>query len=254
MTEQRNIQTVFSGEAMNETTIDYGTAKEVVSDVRVARAVAELMMDCGAYRVRDFENPSTFFTYASGIRAPIYTDVRLLLDDVRMRSFVSSCLGCVITYQFPRVKLIAGVADGAPPWVTSIADKFPHFQPAYIRKHVKEHGTEPWFLTPPPVGATAVLVDDLMNTGSATRLGVDRLHEVGAKVLGVVSVVNWAQTEMFARLDEMQIKPLALTSWPWIIEAAELRNVITHRQSELLADFYSSMSTFNWETQRHESA
>lgn len=242
---------------MKAITIDHSSSpmtsvNDLVVDEHTALAVAEMIVDSGAYTIGDFADRSTWFRYSSGLYAPVYGDMRRAVSDSGHLALASSYFGSAIINQFPGIEVIAGMADAAWPLLTDIASKFPQLESIYIRKEEKKHGKGSWFLTPPLAGATAVLVDDLVNSGSSIQRGFDRLKEAEVKVLGVVSIVNWGQAEMFSLCNEMQIKPVALTSWPWIVKTLESRERITSSEAEVLRKFYQNMSTFNWETKQHE--
>lgn len=154
-----------------------------------------------------FLRPDEPFTWASGIKSPIYCDNRLLISQPAIRSAITDAFVELVKPMAPQV--IAGTATAGIPWAAWLADRL-QLPMIYVRSSAKSHGRQNLVEGSLKEGQTVLLVEDLVSTGKSSLAAVEALKEAGAKVLAVTSVFhyNFPQAhDVFAR-HNLPCKPL----------------------------------------------
>lgn len=219
-----------------------------------ADRIARTLVNTGSYLI----NKSEFYTWKSGVRAPVYTDCRTLFRHAGGRTMVKKALGSAILSQFGTPDYIVGVADSGIVWSTLVADELAT-RTAFVRKLPKQHGTGGMLVgiehkTDRPKGITAVIVDDLIASGGSLGNAIEALHtEAGITVLGVASIVNWnfmASRDLFR---DLQIPAISLVSYPHLIDAALAEKLLTTDEASELSQFYQNPSGHKWSPDFHKS-
>jgi len=209
--------------------------------------VARALITAGAYRITTDSPPDQWFKWKSGILAPVYTDCRVLAGHPGECAIVRTSLGSSIRANFPHAEYIVGMSEAGIIWATlagsELAKPF-----AFVRKQKKGHGASAGFVEcSPPVGARAVVVDDLVASGESLEHAIRALkEEKDIKTIGVQSIVNWDFLEMRDRFRNFEIPTRALVSFPSILRAAVEASMITERAMEELTDFYRSPRSHKW--------
>lgn len=177
--------------------------------------------------------PHKPFTWASGIKAPIYTDNRLTIGYPEIRGRISAGLARLIMMEYPTVTDIGGVVTAGIPHATSTADRL-GLPLLYVRSRPKDHGAGKQVEGHVAQDAQVVLIDDLISTGGSVLKAAEAVEKAGIKVLGVAAIFTYelpAATENFAKAG----LPLhTLTNYTTLIHQAEKAHILTAEERESL--------------------
>ena len=192
-----------------------------------------------------FFRPEEPFTWASGIKSPVYTDNRLILTDVDARNDVESALSEVVKTEYPGAEVLmgtstAGIAHAA------IVGHLLQMPMGYVRGGAKDHGRKNQIegrLTP---GQKVVVVEDLISTGGSVLEVVDVLREAGAEVLGVVSIFTYGMEKGKKRLEDAGVKNVSLTNFDVITAVAAAEGYIRPEDRERLLQFRDNPADESW--------
>ena len=201
----------------------------------ISKAIAADLLEIKAVSL----SPSQPFTWASGIKSPIYTDNRVTLAYPEVRSQIEGAFAELIKAEFPEVEVIAGTATAGIPHGAIIADylKLPF---AYIRSKPKDHGAGNQVEGRVAKGQKMVVVEDLISTGGSVLEAVTAAEREGADVLGVVAILEKANSK-FA---EAGVKLATLTTYSELIEIAKETGYVTKEELELLKKFKENQETW----------
>ena len=166
-----------------------------------------------------FFRPDEPFTWASGIKSPVYCDNRLTLTDVEVRCDVENSLANLIKEKYPDVEVLmgtstAGIAHAA---ITGHLLSLPM---GYVRSGNKDHGRQNQIEGKLEKGQKVVVVEDLISTGGSVIEVVNVLREAGAEVLGIVSIFTYGMQKGIDRLAQAEVKNYSLTNFDVIAEVA----------------------------------
>lgn len=212
-----------------------------------AERIARTMVGNGAYLINEAE----FFTWKSGVRAPVYTDCRVMLRHPGARTMIKKALGSATLSNFGAPDYVIGVAEAGIVWSSLVADEL-HTRTAFVRKQAKAHGVGGLVAGVPSrpdrlESITAVIVDDLVASGESLVHTVDAIrHEAQLDILGVVSIVNWDFLAMRDRFRELQVPIASLVSYPQLLQAAVDEKQIDESQQEELLRFYRNPRGHSW--------
>ena len=167
--------------------------------MNIEQQVAKNLLDIKAVSLR----PNDPFTWASGIKSPIYCDNRLVLSYPEKRSVVVDAFVELIKKAYADADVIIGTATAGIPWGAMVADKLE--KPfGYVRSSNKTHGKGNKIEGKVEKGAKVVVVEDLISTGGSVKDVVDSLREAGAEVLGVAAIFTYllpASNALFTSID-----------------------------------------------------
>ena len=214
-----------------------------------SEAVARAIIASGAYLINeDIYDKDKFFTWKSGIEAPVYTDCRVLNRNPGAREIVKKSLGDSIRQNYPDAEYIIGIAEAGVVWSAYAADEasLPH---GFVRKQPKKHGRGQKLVEcDPPEGVKAVIVDDLVGSGGSVLKAVNALiEEKNIQVIGVQSIVNWNFEGMRNSFNEHNITCRCLVSYPQLLEEALREKIITREMKSILTSFYQDPRNHVWE-------
>ncbi|MEG2685262.1 MAG: orotate phosphoribosyltransferase, partial [Erysipelotrichaceae bacterium] len=150
------------------------------------KIIAKNLLDCKAV----FLKPNEPFTWASGIKSPIYCDNRLVLSFAEKRTIVVKAFVEKIKADYPEVECLMGTATAGIPWAALVADKM-ELPMGYVRSSNKTHGKQNKIEGKLEPGTKVVIVEDLISTGGSCADVVNALKEAGANVLGVVAIFSY---------------------------------------------------------------
>ena len=192
-----------------------------------------------------FFRPEEPFTWASGIKSPVYCDNRLTLSDPEVRTDVEEGLKKIIETYYPEAEVLmgtstAGIAHAA---ITAHLMDLPM---GYVRSGAKDHGRQNQIegrLTP---GQKVVVVEDLISTGGSVLEVVDVLKEAGAEVLGIASIFTYGMQKGLTRLAEADVTNHSLTNFDVIAEAAAEEGYIKPEDIKRLIAFRNNPSDESW--------
>ena len=192
-----------------------------------------------------FFRPDEPFTWASGIKSPVYCDNRLTLTDVKVRTDVENGLATLIKENYPDAEVLmgtstAGIAHAA---ITAHILDMPM---GYVRSGAKDHGRQNQIEGKLEKGQKVVVVEDLISTGGSVIEVVNVLREAGAIVLGVVSIFTYGMKKGLVRLEEANVKNVSLTNFDVIAEVAAQENYVKPEDVERLIAFRNNPSDESW--------
>lgn len=192
-----------------------------------------------------FLRPEQPFTWASGIKSPVYCDNRLTLSAPAVRSDVENGLAQLIKENYPEAEILmgtstAGIAHAA---ITAHLMDLPM---GYVRSGAKDHGRQNQIEGKLEAGQKVVVVEDLISTGGSVLEVVDVLREAGADVLGVVSIFTYGMKKGLERLADAKVKNSSLTNFDCVVEVAAQTGYIRQEDRERLLRFRDDPSDESW--------
>ncbi|MBF2348596.1 orotate phosphoribosyltransferase [Listeria marthii] len=205
----------------------------------IEKQVAEQLLEIKAV----FLKPNDPFTWASGIKSPIYCDNRLTLGFPKVRQFIAQSLAEKIKQTFGEVDVVAGTATAGIPhaaWVSDLLD----LPMVYVRSKAKEHGKGNQIEGPIAKGQKVVVIEDLISTGGSSLKAVEALEEAGAEVVGIAAIFTYGLDKGKKLLDEADTKLVTLTNYDELIEVALSENYVTAEDMATLKEWKKSPG--NW--------
>ena len=192
-----------------------------------------------------FLRPNEPFTWASGIKSPIYCDNRLTLSDTQVRDDVENGLAQLIKEHYPEAEVLmgtstAGIAHAA---ITATILNLPM---GYVRSGAKDHGRGNQIEGKLLPGQKVVVVEDLISTGGSCIEVVNVLREAGADVLGVVSIFTYGMKKGLERLAAAEVKNVSLCDLDTLVEVAADKAYIAPEDKERLIKFRNNPSDESW--------
>jgi len=194
-----------------------------------------------------FLRPDDPFTWASGIKSPIYCDNRLTLTDVEARDAVENGLAELIKTNYPEAEVLmgtstAGIAHAA------ITGHLLNMPMGYVRSGAKDHGRQNQIEGRLEKGQKVVVVEDLISTGGSCIEVVNVLREAGAEVLGIVSIFTYGMQKGLDRLAAADVKNISLSNFDAVVEAAAEEGYIAPEDKARLIAFRNNPSDESWIT------
>lgn len=180
--------------------------------------------------------PNEPFTWASGIKSPIYCDNRITLSYPQVRKEIARGLKGLIESRFPEADLIAGTATAGIPhaaWVSELLE----LPMCYVRSKAKGHGKGNQIEGRVKGKQKVVVVEDLISTGGSVITAVEALREAGCEVLGVVSIFTYELEKGKAMLAAANVEAHSLTDFSTLIEVAEANGYIEADDIEKLSEW-----------------
>ena len=192
-----------------------------------------------------FFRPEEPFTWASGIKSPVYCDNRLTLTAPEVRNDVEKSLAQVIGEEYPEVEVLmgtstAGIAHAA---ITAHLMALPM---GYVRSGAKDHGRQNQIEGRLEPGQKVVVVEDLISTGGSVLEVVDVLRQAGAEVLGIASIFTYGMQKGIDRLNQAGVKNVSLTNFDIIAEEAAKAGYIRPEDISRLIRFRNNPSDGSW--------
>ena len=192
-----------------------------------------------------FLRPDEPFTWASGIKSPIYCDNRLTLSAPEVRTHVEEGLKQIIRTEYPDAEILmgtstAGIAHAA---ITAHLMNLPM---GYVRGSSKDHGRQNRIEGRLEKGQKAVVVEDLISTGGSVLEVVDALREAGAEVLGIASIFTYGMKKGLERLENANAKNVSLSDFDALCETAAERGYIRQEDIARLIRFRNDPSDESW--------
>ena len=207
----------------------------------IKRLIAEDLLSIRAMFLR----PEDPFTWASGIKSPIYCDNRLTLTAPDVRTDVEEALAFTIREKFPEVEVLMGTATAgiAHAAITAHLMGLPM---GYVRSGAKDHGRGNQIEGRLEPGQKVVVVEDLISTGGSCIDTVNVLREAGADVLGVISIMTYGMKKGIDRMAEAGIEWVSLTNFDEVIAAAAENGYISSADIDRLRAFRDNPSDESW--------
>ena len=192
-----------------------------------------------------FFRPEEPFTWASGIKSPVYCDNRLTLTAPKVRTDVEEGLAKLIKENYPEVEVLmgtstAGIAHAA------ITGHIMGLPMGYVRSGAKDHGRQNQIEGRLEAGQKVVVVEDLISTGGSVLEVVNVLREAGAEVLGIVSIFTYGMQKGIDRMAAANVKNVSLTNFDVIAEVAAEEGYIKAEDVARLIKFRNNPSDESW--------
>ena len=188
-----------------------------------------------------FLSPNKPFTWASGIKSPIYCDNRLIISHPKIRSVVESALANLIKRKFPTTRAIIGTATAGIPHAAYVSQIL-NLPMAYVRSKVKDHGRTKHIEGEITHFAPIVVVEDLISTGSSSIEVLKVLKKNGYKnVLGVVSIFSYNTNKAINNFKNANAKCFNLTTLDDLLRVAVKKNTINQKQQQQIIAFRDSL-------------
>ena len=194
-----------------------------------------------------FFRPDEPFTWASGIKSPVYCDNRLTLTAPEVRNDVENALAEVVKANYPEAEVLmgtstAGIAHAA------IVGHILGMPMGYVRSGAKDHGRQNQIEGKLLPGQKVVVIEDLISTGGSVIEVVNVLREAGAEVLGVASIFTYGMAKGLKRLEEAEVQNISLTNFDVIASIAAEEGYIREEDVSRLISFRDNPSDESWIT------
>jgi len=195
-------------------------------------AVATALLEIGAVKLQ----PNKPFTWASGLKSPIYTDNRQTISFPKVRTLIAEGLAKMISEKFPNVNVIGGVATAGIPhaaWVAQIMN----LPMVYVRSKPKDHGAGNQIEGQLSSDSQVVLIDDLISTGGSVLGAVDAVRNAGAMVAGVSAIFTYELPAADQNFAAAQTPFEALTNYTEMISVAQVAGQLDEVDAETLKEW-----------------
>lgn len=205
------------------------------------KEIAKNLLSIGAVFLR----PQEPFTWASGIKSPVYCDNRLTLTAPKARNVVENAIAETVKKEYPDCEVLmgtstAGIAHAA------IAAHILDMPMGYVRSGAKDHGRGNQIEGKLEKGQKVVVIEDLISTGGSVIEVVEVLREAGAEVLGIVSIFTYGMQKGLDRLAAANVKNVSLTNFETLAEVAAEEGYIKEEDIERLIKFRNNPSDESW--------
>ena len=209
--------------------------------MNIKEQIAKDLLSIGAVFLR----PQEPFTWASGIKSPIYCDNRLTLTAPEVRNEIEAGIAKVVKEAYPEAEVLmgtstAGIAHAA------ISAHILGMPMGYVRGGAKDLGRQNRIEGKLAAGQKVVVVEDLISTGGSVIDVVDALREAGAEVLGIVSIFTYNMKRGVERLEEANVKNISLTNFDIVAEEAAEEGYIKKEDVARLVAFRNNPSDESW--------
>ena len=192
-----------------------------------------------------FLKPSDPFTWASGIKSPIYCDNRLTLSYPEVREVVEEGLVETIKKYYPDVEVIEGTSTAGIAHAAIVAEKM-KLPMGYVRANAKDHGRGVQIEGVVPSGKKVVVVEDLISTAGSSLEVVDILREAGAEVMGIVSIFTYNLQKGLDKLAAGKCENHSLSNFETLVSVAAKENYISEAEIKKLLAFQKNPSDPSW--------
>ncbi len=205
------------------------------------KKVAKALLEIQAVFLR----PDEPFTWASGIKSPIYCDNRLILTSPEQRNIVENAIAETVKREYPEAEVLMGTSTAGIAHAAIAADIL-QMPMGYVRGSAKDHGRQNRIEGRLKEGQKVVVVEDLISTGGSVIDVVDALREAGAEVLGIVSIFTYGMQKGLDRLAAANVRNVSLTNLDAVAEAAAESGYIKEEDVARLLKFRDNPSDESW--------
>lgn len=205
----------------------------------IEQQVAEFLLQIKAIKLQP-DNP---FTWASGWKAPIYCDHRIVLSHPTIRTYIRQKLAQLIQEEFGPVGCIAGVATAGIPWGVLIAQDL-GLPFVYVRSKPKEHGMGNMIEGEIMPGKRVVVIEDLISTGKSSLQAVEALHNAGFEVAGLAAIFNYGFDAATENFKKAKCKFFSLSNYSALLKYAEQQQYISADSTDVLRKWRVSPETW----------
>ena len=180
-----------------------------------------------------FLQPNDMFTWASGIKSPIYCDNRMTLSYPEVRNTIKNAFVKLIQEQYPEVEAIAGVATAGIPHASLIANEL-NLPMIYVRADAKSHGRTNQIEGKLAPGTKVLVIEDLISTGGSSLKAVSALQDADLNVMGLVAIFTYNLNQAKTNFQNAKVPYQTLSNYETLIEVALKRGNIQAKDLEIL--------------------
>ena len=198
-------------------------------------ALANFLLQIKAIKL----NPASPFTWASGLKSPIYCDNRITLSYPNIRTFIREAFVRICTERFGKPDLIAGVATGGIPQGALVAQEL-GLPFCYVRSEAKSHGLNNQVEGIVPQGASVVVIEDLVSTGKSSLAAVEALREKGANVKGMMAIFTYQLDAAAEAFKKANCNLVTISNYEALITKAVEENYVSDNQMQSLKEWRQS--------------
>ena len=191
-----------------------------------------------------FLSPDKPFTWASGIKSPIYCDNRLILTSPEARNLVEKSIADKVKELYPQAEVLMGTSTGIAH--AAIAAHLLGMPMGYVRGSAKDHGRNNRIEGRLEPGQKVVVIEDLISTGGSCIDVVEALREAGAEVLGVISIFTYGMKKGLERLAAANVENHSLSNFDTLVEVAAEEKYIAPDDVARLRQFMANPSDESW--------
>ena len=192
-----------------------------------------------------FLNPNKPFTWASGIKSPIYCDNRLTLSDVKVRKDVENALAEIIRVHYPECEMVMGTATAGIAHAALVADIL-DLPMGYVRASAKGHGRENQIEGRCEAGTKVVVVEDLISTAGSSIEVCNILKDNDIEVLGIASIFTYGMQKGLDRLEAAEIKNVSASNLDVLVDVAVENGYLVMEDKDRLLKFRSNPADESW--------
>ncbi len=192
-----------------------------------------------------FLRPEEPFTWASGIKSPIYCDNRLTLTAPEVRDQVEEGLAQIVREHYPECQVLMGTSTAGIAHAAIVGHNM-NLPMGYVRGSAKDHGRTNRIEGKLQPGQKVVVIEDLISTAGSAVETVEALREAGAEVLGIASIFTYGMKKGLDRLEEHNIKNVSLCDLDVLVEVAAESGYIKDKSKEGILKFRDNPSDESW--------
>lgn len=203
--------------------------------MQIAEEVAKNLLQIGAVKL----SPNEPFTWASGLKSPIYCDNRYVLSFPAARNLIKNSFASIIQEQFKNIDVIAGVATGAIAHGVLVAEVLE--KPfIYVRSSAKAHGLGNMVEGKIEKGNRVLVIEDLISTGGSSLKAIEALREAGAEIIALGAIFTYGFEKATQAFAAANCPFFTLSNYPVLIEMAIQNNYVSATDKDLLMKWYAN--------------
>ena len=201
----------------------------MVFDKIIAKKTINYLLQINAIKL----NTKTPFTWASGIKSPIYCDNRLILSNIKIRDYIANQMANIISKSFSGNYIVAGVATGAIAIGALVAERLkkPYI---YVRPNPKGHGLKNQIEGSLPSGSNVIVIEDLISTGMSSLNAVNAIKGESSSVNAMLSIFSYSFDFANDRFKSEKINLISLADYNILVEIVKEQKIISHDEIEKL--------------------
>ena len=205
-----------------------------VYEINIAKSVAAELLKTNSVQL----NPNNLFTWASGLKSPIYCDNRRLLSFPESRTIVKNAFLKLISEKYPEAEIVIGVATGGIA-VGALAADLLQKPFAYVRTEAKKHGMGNRIEGIVKAGQKAIVIEDLISTGGSSLTAVEALLEAGCEILGMLAIFSYQLPAAELNFKKANCYLTVLSNYDILIEQAKEMSYVTENDMIILRNWKS---------------
>ena len=200
------------------------------------KQIAQQLLSIGAVELR----PNDPFTWASGVKSPIYCDNRLTMSYPKVRKAIADGLAETIRREYPDAQVIAGTATAGIPHAAWVAERL-DLPMVYVRSKPKGHGQSNLIEGKIEPGQKAVVIEDLISKGGSVLQAAQALQEAGFEVAGIAAIFTYGLPQAEQAIHEAGFTFHTLTDFPSLVEQAKESGSIAAEDLPMLSDWHEKL-------------